>query len=61
MQYQIQTRQKGAWQRWIGFKPDTDKALVDQTWANMQGRRVAARLVLIGDKLKVVATKPASH
>ena len=58
-EYVIQTRQKGAWRRWIG---SADRATVDKTWAglNENGRRgCAVRLVEVpcGKRLKVLATK----
>lgn len=53
--YEIQTRQKGAWMRWIGHP---NKSVIDTSWGHIQGRRYAARLVQITDGvLKVLATK----
>lgn len=59
MHYEIQTRQKGAWKRWIGA---TDLATVERTWSglNVNGRRgPAARLVQLADgkRPKIIGTK----
>lgn len=57
-QFEIQMRQKGAWQRWIGMG---DRAKLNDIWTRMHyTSRAAARFVSIeGDAMKVLAKKPA--
>jgi hypothetical protein len=55
-EYEIQTRQKGAWLRWIGTK---DRATMDKHMDIWDGR-CAVRLVETkdGKVRKILATKP---
>jgi hypothetical protein len=54
--YIIQTRRKGAWQRYIGT---SDRATIDKCWANMHsnGARRAARMIETtdGKRIKIIA------
>jgi len=55
---EIQVRQKGAWQRWIGFKPNAPEGVVNASWGHMAGARHAARLVRIRDgRVSIIAAK----
>lgn len=56
--FEIQMRQKGAWQRWMGMG-DRDK--LNEIWVRMHcAHKAAARFVSIeGDTMKVLAKKQA--
>lgn len=61
--YEIQTRQKGAWLTWIGFKEGVSKEVVEGHWNGMH-HGPAMRLVCFdaawpGSRIKVVDTKKA--
>lgn len=55
---EIQVRRKGAWQRWIGFKPNAPEGAINASWGAMCGNRGAARLVRIRDgRISIIAAK----
>lgn len=55
---EIQVRQKGAWQRWIRFKPHAPEGAINASWGAFCGGRAAGRLVRItDDRVSVIASK----
>lgn len=59
--HEIQTRQKGAWLRWIGFRSGAPYSTIESSWSgHCASARRASRLVFIDDvtgRVRIIAAR----